>query len=338
MRSRSRLIEDQIMVRHNRLSRAIGAALLCSVVFLSACDKDTLQPPTATNVTAGVQAMFTRYVALGNSVTAGFQSGGFTPAMQMDAYPVLLAEQMGLDIGTEFNVPLVNNPGCPPPYTNIFTQERVMGLTSTDCFARLAPVPEYFNNLAVPGAEAIDPTNNLDPNANPNALTTFILGGRTQTQVAQEMQATFVTVWIGSGDALDAITDTIMAGDASLLTDPLDFATRYNAMMSELDEIDELEDGVLIGAVQVGVAPYVTQGRAWFGFEQQFDLLTAPLNAFDVNLNCLANQPVSATDTVWASVPFHLGAPLLGLANARIDSVQGGLLLPLNWTARSPMP
>lgn len=318
------------MVRYDILSRAMGTALLGAVMLLGACDKETLEPPTAVNVSADVQGMFTRYVALGNSITAGFQSGGLTAAMQMDAYPVLLAEQMGLDVGTDFNVPLVNDPGCPPPFTDIFTQERVLGLSDTDCFARQAPIPEYINNVAVPGAEAIDPTDNLGVGSNPNPLTTFILGGRTQTEVAQEMKATFVTVWIGSGDALDAITDLTNAGDPSLVTDPTDFATRYGEMMAELDAIPELQGGVLIGAVQVGLAPYVTQGRVWYGFEQAFDALTAPLNAFDVNMNCLANQPVSATDTVWASVPFHLGAPLLAMANAKIDSVQGGLLLPQN--------
>jgi hypothetical protein len=316
------------MDRSNNLSRFVAGALVASLTLTSACDKDVLQPPTASNVNASVRGMFERYVALGNSITAGFQSGGLTRAGQMAAYPALLAQQMGLAVGTDFNVPLVNDPGCPPPYSDIFTQQRVAGLTATDCFARVAPIPEYLNNVAVPGAEAIDVTDVLSPNSNSNVLTTLVLGGRTQAQVAREMDATFVTVWIGSGDALDAITDLTSAGDASLVTDPADFAARYDAMMQELDAIPALQGGALIGAVQVGLAPYVTQGRAWAGFEQLFDGMTAPLNAFDVNANCLAFQPVSATDTVWTSVPFHLGAPLLSMANARIDSVQQGLLLP----------
>jgi len=311
------------------MSRVIGTVLLGTVLFVSACDKDSLDPPTASNVLPAVQDMFTRYVALGNSITAGFQSLGITNTTQLDAYPALLAEQMGLTVGTaaEFNLPLMSPPGCPPPLINIFTQDRG-GFPADFCAARLGPISEYINNVAVPGAESIDPTNNLSPNSNPNPLTTFILGGRTQVEVAQQMRATFVTVWIGSGDALDVVTNLTNAGDPSLITDPTDFATRYGAMLDGLDQIDELEGGVLMGAVQVGAAPYVTQGRAWKAFELEFDQLTNPLNAFDVNNNCLAFQAVSTTDTIWASVPFHLGAPLLGMANANIAAVQAGTLPP----------
>lgn len=316
------------MVHGNRMSRAIGAVLLSAVLFVSACDKDALEPPTATAVSENVRDMFTRYVALGNSITAGFQSLGINNATQVAAYPVLLAEQMGLRVGEDWNAPLLNPPGCPPPVTNIFTQARLGGFPADFCAARLAPVPEFINNVAVPGAEAMDPTNNLSPNSNPNPLTTFILGGRTQVEVAQEMKATFVTVWIGSGDALDVVTDLTNAGDPSLITTPTDFTARYGAMLDGLDAIQELRGGVLMGAVQVGLAPYVTQGRAWKAFELQFDQLTAPLNAFDVNNNCMAFQAVSTTDTIWASVPFHLGAPLLAVANANIAAVQAGTLPP----------
>jgi hypothetical protein len=181
----------------------------------------------------------------------------------------------------------------------------------------------------VPGSAIIDVVDNLADDSDPNALTTLFLGGRTQMEAAAEVQPTFVTVWMGSGDALPAALTVGNAGDPSLITDPTTFASRYAGMMDDLDAIGTIEGGVLIGAVQVGMAPYVTQGRAWAGFELQFDALTAPLNAFDVNANCLAFQELTATDTAWASVPFHLGAPLLASANAKIDSIQGGLLNPL---------
>jgi len=310
----------------SRLNRILVTALLAVLPMLGACDAEELMPPAA------IDGLFARYVSIGNSITAGFQSGGITDDMQLQAYPVLLAQQMGLTVGAsgaDFNVPLMTDPGCPPPYTNIFTQERDMGLTAGDCYLRQT-TPEFLNNVAVPGAKTVDAFDNLDTTGNPNALTTLFLGGRTQLEAAAEIEPTFVTVWMGNNDALGAITTPGMAGDASLLTDPTTFAGLYSVMMDDLDAIGSIDGGVLIGVVHVTSAPYLTQGRAWAGFEAQFDALTAPLNAFDVNANCLAFQALTATDTAWASVPFHHGAPLLASANAKIDSVQGGTLNPLD--------
>jgi lysophospholipase L1-like esterase len=315
------------MTRHCRWNRTLATTLLAALPLFGACDSETI----VTVSPNAVDPMFARYVSIGNSVTAGFQSGGLTAAMQMESYAVLLANQMGLTVGgegAEFNVPLMTDPGCPPPITNIFTQERVLGLTAGDCFLRQA-TPEYLSNVAVPGSAVIDALTNMDAGTNPNALTTLFLGGRTQLEAAAAAEPTFVTVWMGNNDVLGAITSAGTAGDASHVTEPATFATRYASMMDELQAMGTIEGGVLIGVVQVVAAPYLTQGRAWAGFELQFDALTAPLNVFNVNANCLTFQALTATDTAWTSVPFHHGAPILVSANAKIDSVQGGLLNPL---------
>ncbi len=107
------------MVRRQILNRIARTAILVAVPLVAACDDESLMPPTP------VDAMFARYVAIGNSVTAGFQSLGINDSTQLQSYVVLLAQQLGLEVGREFNVPLLNPPGCPAPLTNIFTQERV---------------------------------------------------------------------------------------------------------------------------------------------------------------------------------------------------------------------
>ena len=135
-------------------------------------------------------------------------------------------------------------------------------------------------------------------------------------------------MWIGNNDALGAVLDGTNPGDPALVTSPATFAERYGKMMDSLDAFGTIQGGVLIGAVQVGLAPYLTQGRVWKGFEAQFDALTAPLNAFDVSTACLANTPLPTGDTAWTSVPFPIGAAALALAKARVDSVQGGDLAP----------
>ncbi len=296
-------------------------APLALAAVLGAClDNQTIQPPTA------VDPLFARYVSLGNSITAGFQSGGINDSTQQQSYAVLLAEQMG----TTFNVPLLNKPGCPPPYTNVFTQEILGPAVPGGCALRSPNVPTYLNNLAVPGAAVVDVFDPLGAGNSSNALTTFIGGGQSQVDNARRVMPTFVTVWIGNNDALGAVLDASDPGNAADVTSPATFAERYAAMLDSLDALGTIEGGVLIGAVQVGLAPYLTQGRVWKGFEAQFDALTTPLNAFDVDNNCLGFQALTATDTAWVSVPFPVGGPMLAEAQAKMDSVQAGTLAPQN--------
>ncbi len=295
---------------------------LALVAALAACDNESLIPPTQQ---AGlVDPMFARYVAFGNSITAGFQSAGINDSTQLQSYANLLAEQMG----TEFNIPLLNSPGCPPPYANVFTQELVGDPGPLGCALRNPTLPEHLNLVAIPGAAVLDIYNPLGAGNSSNPLTTFLGGGRSQIDNAADVLPTFVTVWIGNNDALGSVLDGANPGDPALVTPPATFATQYAAMMDSLDAFGTIQGGVLIGVVQVGLAPYLTQGRVWKGVEANLDALSAPLNFLDVSTACLANTPLSATDTAWTSVPFPVGGAALALASARQDSVLGGLLSP----------
>ena len=304
------------MVRRKILHRA-ALAMLATLPLLAACDDDVLNPPDPVNPT------FARYVAIGNSLTAGFQSGGINDSTQQQSYAVLVADELG----TEFEIPLLNPPGCPDPYTNIFTQARLGdGIPNwTGCAARTTPVPVRINNVAVPGAAVIDVLDNLDPDSDPNTLTSFILGGRTQLEAAREIQPTFVTILIGNNDILGALLDEDNPGDPDLITPPATFAARYAEMLDGLEADGTIEGGVLIGLQPMFVnattmsVPYFSAGGAWIQFEQVFDGLTAPLNALDVGMGCAQ-----------AFVPFPVGGGYLAAANAKVDSVLGGLLLPQN--------
>ena len=154
------------MIRTNRYT----AAVLGLVLAAAACENDTLNRPFATTP---VDPLFDRYVSMGNSITAGFQSGGILDSTQNQSYAVLLAQSMH----SPFYVPLLQRPGCPPPYTNVFTQTRLLGGTGTTCALRkvVASPPPFISNTAVPGAEVIDIVNNLDPTSNANTLTQMFL-------------------------------------------------------------------------------------------------------------------------------------------------------------------
>src|SRR2546428_10695430 len=133
---------------HARVLLAAGVSL----ALAAACHQDELFSPRVPPYAGG--AMFQRYVSMGNSFTMGIQSGGINDSTQRVAYPVLVAGAMS---GDPFYYPSLTIPGCPPPYTNIFTGARVgTGSTGTTCLFRSPSIPPYLSNVAVSGAWAID--------------------------------------------------------------------------------------------------------------------------------------------------------------------------------------
>ena len=292
-------------VRRVRLLAGLGVALAAA-----GCHQDQLFTPLPPQYAAG--AMFARYVSFGNSITAGFQSFGLSDSLQRLAYPVLLARAMG----TAFSYPSLNNPGCPPPITVIFTSPptRLGGASDTSCALRRVPPPPYLNNVAFPGADVLEVLNSNYGQPQPpasalDAYKLFLLGGRTELQRAREVLPTFVTVWVGNNDVLGAILDPVDAGSAADITPPATFATRYNALMDSIDSFGSVQGGVLLGVAQAAGAPYVSQGR----YYKQASASIPTLTVLD---NCLDSLVVGPGDTVRVLVPFHYGAPIIGAAAA----------------------
>lgn len=283
-------------------------ALLPLAVFLAGCDDENLMEPEPT--TGG--DLFDRYVALGNSITAGFQSGGINASLQKQSYAFLLSQQMG----TEFRIPAMNEPGCPPPLTSVFpTQERLADGTDETCALRDAPTPVRLNNVAVPGAEVLDATTNLADASNANALTTFILGGRTQVEAATEIDPTFATVWIGNNDVLSAA----LAGTTALITPTGDFETRYEQMLDSLDpnNDNDLQGGVLFGVADPTLIPALSAGAAYsqaIPAGQEAGALPPNLQIAD---SCAPSADGGVGDQML--VPFQYGATALGIASGLTD-------------------
>ena len=269
-----------------RTSRRRALPFLVLPLAVWGCDEGVLQPPEAED------ALFERYVALGNSITAGFQSGGINEATQEEAYPVLLAERMG----TEFSIPAFNEPGCPAPLVNLLTGERAGGAGPEDCGLRRSPAPERLNNVAVPQATPLDICDNLADDARPNPLTVFILGGRTQAEAARAIEPTFSTIWVGNNDALGVAT-TGMLTDETLT--PLDaFQDRYSTMLEELG--DDME-GLLVGVAHPVFVPFLSFGSVYWELQQMGEL---PEN-FQVDESCSAD-PEEGGEGV-SFVPFSYG-------------------------------
>jgi lysophospholipase L1-like esterase len=231
------------------LVRASAAFTLAGVALSCNGDAVVFNPALADD-------LFRSYVAIGNSITAGYQSDGISNTTQRQSYAFLLAGQMR----TRFAYPALFGRGCAPPLTNWQTLARAgTGSTSTTCDLRDAALAtDILNNVAVPGAASTEV--NASVSTFHNILTTLFLGGETQVQRALEANPTFITVWIGNNDVLQAAGTglvTATPGVSRGITPVATFNTNYDGMISALDAGAPEAKGVLIGTVNTSAAPLV---------------------------------------------------------------------------------
>lgn len=260
------------------------AALLLGGLLLAGCSEDQLRP-----LEPEADRMFRTYVSLGNSITAGLQSGGINDSTQRASYANMVAEAMG----ARFNLPLLAPPGCPAPLVNVFSGERVAGAGEEACAGRETPPPRVVHNVAVPGAAVVDALTNLNPASSPSPLTTFILGGRTQVEAARVAEPSFVSVWLGNNDVLEAA----LTGSTQGITPPLAFASRYAAVADEVREMD-VEGAVLVGVSDVTLIPHLSPGAAYYSAARQGALPST----FSVDDTCAPDELGQVT-----LVPFGYG-------------------------------
>lgn len=198
---------------------------LLAVAFAAALPQGAIaQPDTG-------QANFTRYVALGDSLTAGFVSGSLVQNYQRNSYPALIHRQAtGRTSG--FEQPLVTAPGIPailrlnslaPSITPVAGQGQPANLN----------LPRPYDNMAVPGADSDDLLRTTS-----GGLHDLILRGQGFSQLQQglSLNPTFVTLWIGNNDALGAATSGIVIDGVTLTT--LDqFTTNYLTAVGAIRQV-----------------------------------------------------------------------------------------------------
>jgi hypothetical protein len=201
---------------------------------------------------ATAQVEFTRYFALGDSLTAGFVSGGLHQFYQERSYPGMLATQAQ---AFDFQMPLVTDPGLP----NLLELQSLSPLV-------IAPAPgapglpinaeleRPYNNLGVPGANLFDflftagDIENLLLGNQDNVMHDLILRipavddpdnpgeqiAFTALTQAVSQNPTFATLWIGNNDVLGA----------ALYGTPIDGVT-----MTPVDTFQQLYSQALGGLV-----------------------------------------------------------------------------------------
>ena len=178
---------------------------------------------------AGAQD-FSRFVALGDSLAAGFVNGGLAIHPQERSVPALVARQAGV---ADFQQPLISNPGIPP----LLAIQGIAGGTPIIVPRSSQPgaplnlnLPRPYNNLAVPGFDAQDVLSTVTG----NALIDIILRGQGPALAqAMALDPTFALVWIGNNDVLGAATSGVVI-DGVTLTPVADFSGALSDVIQTL--------------------------------------------------------------------------------------------------------
>jgi lysophospholipase L1-like esterase len=257
------------MSRSSNLIR--GAAGLAALAFMAACNDADTKLLLPVNNPGG--DMFQRYVAMGNSITAGYQSGGLNDSVQKQSYAFLLAQQAG----ARFAYPSFNKfvpgttitSGCGPMLGNWATQKTTDSLLVGNparpaCSLRDASkATDILNNVAVPGAFATDllvEGAGIKTPASSGAANQFILGGGvSQLDRALMVEPTFLSLWIGNNETLQPASVGMLGGNSSLgvpaVVPIAEFSTAFNTVVDSIVKVRPGIKGVLIGAVDVTNVP-----------------------------------------------------------------------------------
>ena len=217
------------------------AVAITTLLTLSACDTDFDNPVGNTSSYSAGTADFSKFVSLGDSLTAGYADSALYLSGQQNSYPAVLAKQFALVGGGSFTQPLMDDNlgglllgGAPlTGFTNRLildgstsTPEPIAGTPTTELHPALNqnPLSGSFNNMGVPGAKSyhlvapgygnlagiFNVTTNqpvIPPAANPyfirfaSSTTTTMIGD------AATQAPTFFVLWIGNNDILSFATD-----------------------------------------------------------------------------------------------------------------------------------
>lgn len=210
-----------------------------SALALIACRKTEFADVERTNG----EADFTTYIAVGNSLTQGFQDGGVYEEGQKNSYPSIIAAQMKLvqpDMGP-FRQPEVYGNGSGYMHLEWQNGEIVVvqpgdqgGFAEDASWADWSPTGVKYNNLGISGITlvqtvALDNSQDIVNNAilgginisfppinfDGNPYSRFLdfgdspfLGGTSKSYLdnVKESNATFFTCWLGNNDVLGYAT------------------------------------------------------------------------------------------------------------------------------------
>ncbi len=227
------------------------------IIIITACEPDIKEFRPSSG-----EADFTVFVALGNSLTAGFADGDLYISSQMVSYPNIIANQMTHVGNEDFKLPLLKDE------YGLYGNRITLG-SATNCFGDTIPAPILsglpvnpanfininsegpFHNLGVPGAKVSDLLDATYANTN---LYYGRFASSENARIIDEallLDPTFFSLWIGANDILGY---ALSGGTSGGITSYDDFAYYFNQLMTALTS--RASKGVVANIPNITSIPY----------------------------------------------------------------------------------
>jgi len=291
----------------------LSSTLLAFTLSLSlaGCSSGSSNPLAAIQAAQAKNAgNFSNTVFLGDSLTAGYQSGSLLDTQQVHGWAPLVATQASFTIVQ----PLIAYPGAPNVLKLVSVGPPPIITTAPGTTTGRDNFATQVTDLAVPGAFLNDLLNTV-PLVNPapgqQQLNQLVLGfpgfgygeAYSQATFAVKAQPTTIFLWIGNNDAL--IAD--ITGMPSSMTSVANFTTQYQALMTQLTTL--IPAHLVIGNIpDVTQEPYLQPAALVLaGTSQQTGLPTSVLSGI---LGIVPGDFVNPTGL--AEIPLILGGKQKG--------------------------
>lgn len=223
--------------------------LLAVLVLFTAACKTNIDAPAPSKGSAD----FSNYIAVGNSLTAGYADGGLYLEGQLNSYPSIIAKQLKSVGGGDFKQPLFTeaqsngsgyvklggfNADGTPQIVPVADKSAVRGQVPIPGFGNVTVYTKFagdINNYGVPGIKLQQIT--YAPYGNLNGYFERLLAGNAGTNNTTYLDFvtakpfTFFTSWLGNNDALGYATG---GGVGDVLTDKAQFTALYNALITKM--------------------------------------------------------------------------------------------------------
>lgn len=246
-----------------------GMLALFAGVLLTSCDPEIDGP----SVSAGTQLNLTKYVAVGNSLTAGFGDNGLYREGQLGSYPAIMAGQFAEVGGGAFVQPLfteaqANGSGYLRLTGFTATGSPITSQVTTNLARReqnsplLTKFTDPINNLGVPGIKVADVKTpgygSVQGNPYFERITPDNAALQTYLQrVQQSTDHTFFSLWLGNNDVLSfATAGGASAAPANQITPVGVFESNYSDLVNALTANGQ--EGIVATIPDVSAVPFFT--------------------------------------------------------------------------------
>ena len=325
----------------NKLISGPISVVLASLL-LSACE------PEFANVNGNISsgdADFSTFVALGDSLTAGYADSALYRHGQVNSYPAILAQQFALAGGGAFTQPLMPVEATGSLLAggiNLMVSDRLVLVPTGNPASPLGPSPITppvltqvvdtpfsplvgpFNNLGVPGAKSFhlglttygDPLQ-IGASANPYFVRFASATNATMIGDATDQMPSFFVLWVGNNDILSYATSGGVGVDQNA-------ADNLNpASYGPNDITDDTVFAGVYGAPTTGLVDLLTSGT---------------------NRGVLVNIPDVTTIPYFTTVPYNaipMSASFAAFANSQMHiinhnaAVAGSALSPAEMAQRT---